>query len=92
MQVIIPEGDGESGVVTLTIQRAKGTAGEVAIYWEVSQDGQLDLVPYNGTVIFPDVSQPPPNGKIALGQQTVGRPPSSHLAVHTSIKTSSFGC
>ena len=62
MQVTIPEGDGESGVATLTIQRAKGTAGEVAIYWEVSQDGQLDLVRYNGTVIFPDVSQPPPNG------------------------------
>ena len=59
VQVVLPETDGESGAATLTIQRAKGTANTVTIYWEVSQDGQLDLVPYNGTVVFPDVSGPP---------------------------------
>ncbi len=50
--MFVPEGD----EVTLTIERAKGLAGVVTVYWVIEESGWNDLSPNAGNVTFQEVS------------------------------------
>ncbi len=45
------------GVVTLTVQRTTNFVGVVTVFWEVSEDGRMDLQPTSGNLTFAPVSQ-----------------------------------
>ena len=58
VQILLPESEGPddtSGVATLTVLRLRSTVGEVTVYWEVAQDGVMDLQPTGGNLTFRDV-------------------------------------
>ena len=44
------------GVVTLTVQRTINFVGVVNVYWEVNEDGLMDLEPTSGNLTFAPVS------------------------------------
>ena len=57
----MPESEGPddpNGVATLTVLRSRSTVGEVTVYWEVAQDGVMDLQPTSGSLTFREVSTP----------------------------------
>ena len=58
VQILLPESEGPddtSGVATLIVLRLRSTVGEVTVYWEVAQDGVMDLQPTGGNLTFRDV-------------------------------------
>ena len=58
-QFLIPESiglDDPLGVATLTVKRERNFVGVVTLYWEVSEDGRLDLEPVSGNLTFAEVS------------------------------------
>ena len=58
LQILIPESEGPddvNGVATLTVQRTRNTVGDVTVYWEISEDGRMDLEPSNGNLNFREV-------------------------------------
>ena len=44
------------GVVTLTVQRTANFMGVVTVYWEIEDDGLMDLEPTSGNLTFVPVS------------------------------------
>ena len=58
LQVLIPESEGPDdplGLATLTILRTRNFVGRVTVYWEVSEEGRMDLLPTSGNVTFEEV-------------------------------------
>ena len=57
-QILLPESEGPNdanGVATLTVLRTRNSVGNITVYWEISEDGRMDLQPTSGNLTFTEV-------------------------------------
>ena len=44
------------GLASLTVERGTSSAGEVTVFWEVAEEGRMDLEPTRGNLTFQEAS------------------------------------